>query len=80
MMSSARGFPVSWFGFFQLPDLVPKNRALYEALLTTHGTLALVLGVFVSLHAAPRSRITSCSRTTCCGGCCRSPHELRNER
>jgi cytochrome b561 len=51
MMSSARGFPVSWFGFFQLPDLVPKNRALYEALLTTHGTLALVLGVFVSLHA-----------------------------
>src|SRR3979411_2309551 len=38
MMTSARGFPVSWFGFFQLPDLVPKNRALDEALLTTHGT------------------------------------------
>src|SRR5207248_4153792 len=36
MMSSARGFPVSWFGFFQLPDLVPKSKPLYEALLTTH--------------------------------------------
>src|ERR1700730_2046673 len=52
MMTSARGFPVSWFGFFQLPDFVPKNRALYEALLTTHGTLALVLGALVTLHAA----------------------------
>jgi len=51
-MSSARGFPVSWFGFFQLPDLVPKNRALYEALLTTHGTLAVALGALVTLHAA----------------------------
>ena len=52
MMSSARGFPVSWFGFFQLPDLVPKNKALYEALLTTHGTLACVLGAVVVLHVA----------------------------
>ena len=52
MMSSARGFPVSWFHLFQLPDLVPKNKALYEALLTTHGTLAAVLAVVVALHVA----------------------------
>jgi cytochrome b561 len=52
MMSSARGFPVSWFGFFQLPDLVPRNRPLYEALLTTHGTLAAVLVGVVTLHVA----------------------------
>jgi cytochrome b561 len=52
MMSSARGFPVSWFGLFRLPDLVPKNRALYEALLTTHGTLAVVLAAVVALHVA----------------------------
>ena len=51
-MSSARGFPVSWFGFIQLPDLVPKNKALYHTLLTTHGTLALVLGAVVTLHVA----------------------------
>jgi len=54
MMSSARGFPVSWFGFrsMQLPDLVPKNQALYHVLVTTHGTLAVVLLVVVALHMA----------------------------
>jgi len=51
-MSSARGFPVSWFHLFQLPDLVPKNKALYEALLTTHSTLAAVLAAVVALHVA----------------------------
>jgi cytochrome b561 len=51
-MSSARGFPVSWFGFFQLPDLVPKSRPLYEALVTTHVTLVCVLGAVVALHIA----------------------------
>jgi cytochrome b561 len=51
-MSSARGFPVSWFGFFTLPDLVPKNKALYEALVTTHDTLAWLLGAVVALHVA----------------------------
>jgi cytochrome b561 len=52
MMSSARGFPVSWFGFFTLPDLVPKNKSLYRALLTTHETLAWVLAAVVTLHVA----------------------------
>jgi cytochrome b561 len=52
MMSSARGFPVSWFGFFQLPDLVPKSQPLYHALVTTHKTLAVVLGAVVTLHVA----------------------------
>lgn len=51
-MSSARGFPVSWFGFFQLPDLVPKSRPLYEALVTTHVTLVCVLLAVVALHIA----------------------------
>jgi cytochrome b561 len=51
-MSSARGFPVSWFGFFQLPDLVPKNQSLFEALRQTHDTLALMLGAVVFLHVA----------------------------
>ncbi len=49
-MSSARGFPVSWFGFFQLPDLVPKDKALYEALVSTHETLAWTLAAVVALH------------------------------
>ena len=52
MMSSARGFPVSWFRFFQLPDLVPKSKPLYQALVTTHATLACVLVAVVVLHVA----------------------------
>jgi cytochrome b561 len=52
MMSSARGFPVSWFGFFQLPDLVPKSRPLYDALLMTHHTLAWTLLAVIALHVA----------------------------
>jgi cytochrome b561 len=51
-MSSARGFPVSWFGFFTLPDLVPKSRPLYEALVMTHHTLAWFLFAVVALHVA----------------------------
>jgi cytochrome b561 len=50
MMSSARGFPVSWFGFFQLPDLVPKDKALFEALQETHEALAWSLAAIVALH------------------------------
>jgi cytochrome b561 len=49
-MSSARGFPVSWFGIFQLPDLVPKNKALYDALVTTHEVLAWTLGIVATVH------------------------------
>ncbi len=51
-LSSARGFPVSWFGFLQLPDLVPKSRPLYDALLLTHHTLAWFLFAVVALHVA----------------------------
>jgi cytochrome b561 len=50
LMSSARGFPVAWFGFLQLPDLVPKNKVLYEALVTTHGILAWTLGLVATVH------------------------------
>jgi cytochrome b561 len=50
IMSSARGFPVSWFKVFQLPDLVAKNRPLYEAMLKTHEVLALTLGAVATLH------------------------------
>jgi cytochrome b561 len=49
-MSSARGFPVSWFGLFTLPNLVPKDKALYDVLVTTHGVLAWTLGIVAALH------------------------------
>lgn len=52
IMSSARGFPVSWFNLFQLPDLVPKSQALYDAMVTTHAALAIALAATVTLHIA----------------------------
>jgi cytochrome b561 len=52
IMSSARGFPVSWFNLYQLPDLVPKSETLYEAMVTTHAGLAIALAVTVTLHVA----------------------------
>ena len=52
IMSSARGFPVSWFNLFQLPDLVSKSEALYGAMVVTHATLASALAVIVALHIA----------------------------
>jgi cytochrome b561 len=51
-MSSARGFPVSWWGVLQLPDFVSKSRPLYDLLHGTHKTLAYALGAVVLLHAA----------------------------
>lgn len=50
LMSSARGFPVSWFNLIQLPDLVGTNKTLYDAMVTTHGALAWALVVIVTLH------------------------------
>src|SRR5258708_30728304 len=52
MMSSARGFPGSWFGFFQLPDLLPRSGPLYQAFLTTHGSLGAGLVGGGALHDA----------------------------
>ena len=49
-MSSARGFPVSWFNLFQLPDLVAKNRPLYDFMVDTHVTLAWTLAAIATLH------------------------------
>ncbi|HEY6644586.1 cytochrome b [Povalibacter sp.] len=50
-MSSARNFPVSWFGLFTLPDLIQPDRAKYDLLHATHETCALTLGILAVLHA-----------------------------
>lgn len=52
VMSSARSFPVSWFGIVQLPDLVAANRPLYDTLHTTHAVLAWTLFAVAVLHVA----------------------------
>lgn len=50
--SSARSFPVSWFGLVQLPDLVGPNRPLYDVLMTAHFWMSWVLVAFAGLHIA----------------------------
>ncbi len=52
VMSSARGFPVSWFNLAQLPDLVSKSDALYRAMVEVHAALTIFLGLTVALHIA----------------------------
>lgn len=52
IMTSARGFPASWFNLVQLPDFVPKSEALYGAMVVTHAALACSLAVIVALHIA----------------------------
>ncbi|TAJ42015.1 MAG: cytochrome b [Reyranella sp.] len=52
LMSSAAGVSVSWFGVLPLPDLVPRNPDLFEALRTVHFVLSRCLIVVVALHVA----------------------------
>jgi cytochrome b561 len=50
LMSSAGGVSVYWFGYIPLPDLAPRNQALFEALRTTHYLLSRLLIVVLLLH------------------------------
>jgi cytochrome b561 len=50
--SSAAGFPIVWFGVLPLPDFVPANEALAEAIKPWHGRLAYALAALVALHVA----------------------------
>jgi cytochrome b561 len=52
LMSSARNFPVSWFGLVTLPDFIAPDKAAYELLHETHEVLALTLFCLALLHAA----------------------------
>ena len=51
-MSSAAGVSVIWFGTLPLPDLVPRDHALFEALKTTHYILSRLLIAVLILHVA----------------------------
>jgi cytochrome b561 len=50
--SSAAGFPIVWFGVLPLPDFVPADKALAEAIKPWHGWLAYALAALVVLHVA----------------------------
>lgn len=50
--SSAAGFPIVVFGVLPLPDFVPVDKALAEAIKPWHGWLAYSLAALVLLHVA----------------------------
>jgi cytochrome b561 len=52
LMSSAKHYTVSWFGWFTLPDLVAPDESLFELLKGTHELLANALLVLAALHVA----------------------------
>jgi cytochrome b561 len=51
LMSSARNFPVSWFGVFTFPDLVQPDKARYEFFHGAHEFVAKTLVVIAIVHA-----------------------------
>jgi cytochrome b561 len=50
--SSAAGFPIVWFGVVPLPDFVPVDKALAEAIKPWHARSAYALAGLVLLHVA----------------------------
>src|SRR4051812_29120907 len=52
LMSSAGGVSVVWFGVLPMPDLVPRDAGLFDALRTTHHWLAWTLMGLLALHVA----------------------------
>jgi cytochrome b561 len=50
--SSAAGYPIVWFGVLPLPDFVPVDKALSEAIKPWHERTALLLAALVLLHVA----------------------------
>jgi cytochrome b561 len=50
--SSAAGFPIVWFGVLPLPDFVPADKALAEAIKPLHAALAFTLAGLVLVHIA----------------------------
>jgi cytochrome b561 len=50
--SSAAGFPVVVFGLLPLPDFVPAEKLLAEAIEPWHGALAWMLMGLVAVHVA----------------------------
>lgn len=49
-MSSAKGYPIVWFGVLPLPDFVPKDHDLGELLEQVHAALAWGLALLVLAH------------------------------
>ena len=52
LMSSAKGFQTVWFGVLPIPDLIPKNKEVGDALKEVHESLNVLLIVVLIAHIA----------------------------
>lgn len=52
IMNSAAGFPLQWFGLFNLPSIAPHNHDLHELTESLHEWLFWVLVALAAAHAA----------------------------
>ena len=50
LMSSAKGFQTVWFGVLPIPDLLPKDKAVGDALKEIHQALNLLLIGILIIH------------------------------
>lgn len=50
--SSAKGYPIVWFGVLPLPDLMPVNKEIADSIKELHGAAAWGLIGLVALHVA----------------------------
>jgi len=50
LMSSAKNYPVSWFGLFTWPNFVQPNEPLFDFLKAAHGILATTIFCLAVLH------------------------------
>ena len=51
LMSSAAGIPVSFLGFFDLPDLIPRNDEVFRTFISIHKWLGYGLIACFLMHA-----------------------------
>jgi len=52
LMSSAKNYSVSWFGFFTWPNLISKSENAFHLFDDTHKILAIALFTTAALHIA----------------------------
>ena len=52
VLNSASGFPLQWFGLFNLPSIAARDEALHALAMQAHEVLFWALATLVLLHAA----------------------------
>lgn len=50
LQNSAAGFPLSWFGLFRVPALIPRDREAFAFWQAVHAWLAWALLLLILLH------------------------------